>query len=110
MATRRQMRQGFLYRMWYACHLFAQLLFPLSALALIVLTWPNPYVVTGVAILWLTAIILRQRMFRITTRQLGIRPFRLTLPLFLQMPLFWDTTSWFRWLSSDKKIFRKKFV
>ena len=110
MATRRQMRQGFLYRMWYACHLLAQLLFPLSALVLVALTWPNPYVAAAVAILWLIAILVRQRMFLSTTRQLGIRPFRLSLPLFLHMPLFWDTSAWLRWLASDKKIYRKKFV
>ena len=109
-ATHHQIRQGFLYLLSYAFRETCHLLFPLSAISLFAVAWGNPYVMVPVALMWLALIVLRLVMFRQTTRQLGIRSFNLSLPWLLHMPLIWGISAWLRWLGSDKKMFRKKFV
>ncbi|MCR4920189.1 MAG: glycosyltransferase [Bacteroidaceae bacterium] len=110
METRRHMTQGLPYRLRYAIALAAQLLWPVTASALLALTWPNPYVAVPVGVMWLALIVLRQTMFLQSTRALNLRPFHWCLPLLLHLPLLWDTAAWLRWRVSDKKDYRKRFV
>ena len=110
MATRALMRQGLPYRLRYAWRVAVESLFPLSAVALIAVCWPNPYVAVPVALMWTGVAVVRHLMLRQTTRRLGISSFGLSLPLLLHGPLVWDCTAWLRWLKTDKNTFRKKFV
>jgi cellulose synthase/poly-beta-1,6-N-acetylglucosamine synthase-like glycosyltransferase len=110
METRQHMAHGLPYRLRYATALMAQLLWPIAAIALIAICWPNPYVLVPVGLMWTALIAVRQWQFFLTTRALGIRPFHASLPLFLHLPLVWDLGAWLRWRMSDKKNYRKRFV
>lgn len=110
METRHHMAHGLPYRLRYATALMAQMLWPIAAIMLIAICWPNPYVLVPVGLMWTALIAVRQWQFFLTTRALGIRPFHASLPLFLHLPLVWDLGAWLRWRMSDKKNYRKRFV
>lgn len=110
MAARSYMRQGWLYRLWYASNALSQMLFTLTAIVMAALLWKNPYVTGAVAVMWLSVAVVQWVMLGRSARQLGVRPFGLLLPWFVHRPLAWDTAAWLRLKASDKKTFRRKFV
>lgn len=110
METRRHMRQGFLYRLWYLLHSVLPHVFGLYTLGLIVWHIPNYYVMAGLFLLWLIACLLRLFAFRNLCRCYGVVPYYLSFFVLESLIPLWDVSSWLRWRFTKKNTFRKKFV
>jgi len=110
METRRHMKHGWLYRLWYASVVTLQLIFNIVFIPFAIWHYPNYYVIGGFVILWLIHLLTRDYCFNQTTKALGIKTYHLTLPLMVNFVPLWDATAWLRWRFSSKQTFRKKFI
>lgn len=110
METRKHTKYRCLYRTWYAIKVLLPVLFSLTTIISCVL-WFQNQIVTGILVgLWLTLYMVRDIEFRKTTKQLDIRSYHFTLPVFCSLIPLWDIRSWLKWHFTNKREFRKKFV
>ena len=49
-------------------------------------------------------------MLRLTTRRLGLRAYRLSLPVLQFVAPLWEAADWCRWRLTDKRVFRKNIL
>lgn len=110
METRRHLRHGFLYRLWYVLNVSVPLLFNVLTIGLLLWHIPNYLVVSILAGMWLVALTVNALSFRHLCKYVGVKGFGvMNLLMELQIPR-WDVSAWLRWMFTSKKTFRKKFV
>lgn len=110
METRKHTRYKCLYRTWYAIKVLLPLLLTLTTIVSCLLLLQYVIVISILAILWLITYIIRDISFHKTTKQLNMKSYHLTLPIFCSLIPLWDIQAWLRWRFTNKREFRKKFV
>lgn len=113
METRRHFRHYLPYRLRYVWNVFLTLAFTLSIASVIAseLTLFQNYYILGIAIaLWLIHFCFRALWFNSAARSVGERPMTFSLPLLLHLVPIWDSSAWFQWLFTNKKMFNKKHI
>lgn len=110
--TRRYYNHWVLYRLQHGLGVWTDRLYRIALLGSLALEcWAQQWVLAAVTgVLALVHIIFRSHEWHRTTSIIGERSMHLTLPLLIALVPWWDNKTWFKWLFTNKKTFRKKFV
>lgn len=109
-AIRKNATSKFLYNSWYAIRVWLPILYTISTIVSCIMWISYPFVVGALAVLWICTHIVRDITFNRTAKQLGIKTYHIMLPFLCSAIPVWNIQAWTRWLFTNKRAFRKKFV